>query len=348
MRSSFKFCSILLVLVCLCLTVLVLPSGEAEATGVAVNRALIQTSTTPVALMSAGNISVGTTTQGCYIASAGWYTSGGSPVSTFGTDTVHLELQINAQNGFTFSPGSDAYINNDVATVVANGGSYLTVRSHDYTPSIWRPDLFKSPGPETVDEGGWASFVVSGQYVARYEWRLERPDGTSSLSLSDAISVFHTLDFSGDGTDKVILRNIPADIDGWKILCKLWSVGDISSVTSNAALITVNRLTPLPTPTPVPTQTPTPAPTPTPTPEPTPVPTPTPTPVPTPTPAPTPEPTPVPTPEPTRLLNWAPSTNSLRLILLMVLALIALFTLCRILAAAVSNHRWRTRRKKRR
>lgn len=341
MRTSIRSRFTLLLALCLCLSLLAAFPAQAQATeGMIINRALVQTSTTPVALMTTSSISVGTSSVGCYVSSADWYTSAGNPVASyFWTDTVHLEVQLTAQDGYIFSSAADAYINNEPATVVTNGGNYLVLRSHDYTPAIWRPGLFKSPGPETVDEGGWASFVVSGQFIGAYEWRLESPDGASNYSFGEISSRFPGLDFSGEDSDKIIVRNIPADMNGWKIYCVAWSVGKLSSVTSNTALITVNRLTPLPTPTPTPA--PTPEPTPVPTPTPTPVPTPAPTPVPTP--VPTPEPTPEPTPDPFTP-KWAITENTLRDVMFALLGLIGVFVLFVLISSFVTSRRRRRRR----
>ncbi len=267
LRRTVSVC--LLVFICLFLTVSALPRAEAD--GTLISRVLIQTGKTPIASQPVSEISVGTSTGGCYVASSGWFDSSGNRVyDSFGTVTVHLELQVVAQGGFSFFDGTDAYINNDPATILSNDGTTLSIRSHDYSPAIWRPDVFKSPGPETVDEGDWTSFVVSGQYVGSYEWRLERPDGSASYTLREAISSFFPyLTCSGENTDKLILSNVPADLNGWKIYCVLWSVGQISSSRTNTALITVRAAaTPTPAPTPEPTPEPTPAPTPAPTPEP--------------------------------------------------------------------------------
>ena len=94
MRTSIRSRFTLLLTLCLCLSLLAVFPAQAQATdGMIINRALIQTSTTPVALMTTSSISVGTSSVGCYVSAADWYTSAGSPVASyFWTDTVHLEV----------------------------------------------------------------------------------------------------------------------------------------------------------------------------------------------------------------------------------------------------------------
>ena len=291
----------LTMLLCFCLSLLAFAPAESDAAGGwPVTRALIQTNYTPVALMEISSVTVSTSTEGCSVASSGWYTSGGTQVTDqFGTDVVHLELTLNARDGYSFAPNADAYINNTAATVVSNNGSSLTVRSHDYTPDAWAPSVVKSPGPESVKEGASATFTATGLYVAAYEWCLERPDGSDWFSMKNTAELFPSLQYSGEDTEKLVLNNIPASMNGWKVFCKFWSVGKISSVRTAAAPVTVTAVAPAATAAPVPSAAVTAEPTVAPSPEPTPTPVPTPEPTPVPTPVPTPEPTPVPTPEST-------------------------------------------------
>ena len=354
MRASVKRGLLLALLLCLCLTLFAAPR-EAEATGGwPINRALIQTRYTPVALMELDLMTVGTTTEGAYVASSAWIDSSGNQVvGSFGTATVYLQLTLNAQDGYLFAPNADAYINNTAATVVENGGTYLTVRSHDYKPEIWAPNVIKSPGAETVDEGGWAAFVCTGQYVGSYEWCLESPDGRASYTMAEAVSVLPTLQYSGEDSNQVILSNIPAELDGWRIFCREWSLGKLSYSKTDSALITVIGAKPTPVPTPSPTPMPTPSPTPVPTPSPTPSPTPVPT--PSPTPAPTPSPTPVPTPEPTPSPEpmFAPGAlgtpfSPVQLIFFALLGLMLIGILAILVLSARERRRRRARRRRRR
>ena len=282
MRAPCKRRVTLCLVLCLCLSMFCFYPGSAEAE-TQINKILVQTSCTPVALMELSKVTVTTTTTGASINNATWYTSSGTAVSDrFSDETCHLEVRLHTSSGYSFSEAVVAYINNTEATVTWESASSVLIRSHDYNPDIWAPDPIKSPGPETVNEGDWASFVVSGLYTADYQWAFESPDGRTSYTLEEAesMNIFPGMTSKGDGTDRLLIYNIPAEMDGWKIYCIHWSLHHITKKESGRALISVNYAKPVPTPEPTPE--PTPAPTPVPTPAPTPVPTPVPTPEPTP------------------------------------------------------------------
>lgn len=306
MRTPFKRLLTLCLLLCLSLSFLAFsPAQGVAAGGWPVTRVSIRTNYTPIALMDLETLTVETTTDGCSVTSATWYTTDGKPVSErFGTDPVYLEVTVSASGNYTFSGDSVAYINNTATTPVSHTETTLTVRSHEYTPDAWAPSVVKSPDPVEVQAGGSATFTASGLYVAAYEWCLQRPDGGDWFNLKNIAEVFPTLEYSGNETETLELRNIPAEMDGWKAICMLWSVGRINRVWTVGAPVTVRRAAQAAVP--AAETSPTPEPTSEPTPEPTPVPTPEPTPVPTP------EPTPVPTPEPTPAAGIDPVPASSR------------------------------------
>lgn len=220
-----------------------------------INKVLATTSYTPVALMDVNFISAATSTDGCYVTSITWYDQNYTPLTDkFGTDTYHLEIRLDANEGRYFAEGLSAYLNNSaVDYAIGEGGTFLILR-RDYTPAIWAPNIIKHPGAETVTEGGWASFVSTASYTDSCSWSLADPTGRS-ISCADISSKFPTVSVSGDGTDKIIVRGIPLEMNGWKAVCTFSGPG--GSVTSNGALITVNpdpaKATPAPTPSPSPT-----------------------------------------------------------------------------------------------
>ena len=232
MRITVKRLISLFMLLCLSFLVFAPIQGEA-ASGWPVNAVRIQTNYTPIALMDLDLIIVGTTTDGCRVASSAWYTTNGTPVEgKFGTDPVYLEVTLEATGNYSFGNSVEARINGSAATVVSNAAASLTVRSHEYVPDAWAPNVLKSPVSVEVNAGGSATFTVSGEYVADYEWCLQRPDGNDWYNLKNIAELFPTLQFSGNETEELVLSNIPAEMDGWRAICMLWSVGHISRVWS--------------------------------------------------------------------------------------------------------------------
>lgn len=144
------------------------------------------------------------------------------------------------------------------------------------------PVITKHPTGENVKAGTVTSFVARANGTSSYTWRVRGNDGTD-MSVAEAANKYTGVRLSGDGTEKLVVSDIPTSITGSSFYC-IFS-NSAGSAVSDAAMLTVISV---PTATPVPV---------------TPVPV-TPTPVPaTPAPAATPAPTPVPqataAPEPT-------------------------------------------------
>ena len=281
---------------CLCLTLFGMTAGAASAE-TEIKKVLATTGEggiTPVVWREVKYYAAKTSTTGVTVQSTSWFDSAGNlATDKFENATYHVEIRLTAKSGYVFAEKVEGYINNSQATCVRESDTSVLLISHNYTPEIWAASPTKHPVAETVEAGGWASFVTAGMYTQDYEWCLLSPDRQHRLTLKEAKENaaltddskrvcpkdFADITYSGELTDKLILRNIPADMNGWMIYCRLYSYNRITWTNTEPALITVTA----------PAPTPTPAPTPAPTPEPTPEPTPAPTPEPTATPAPTPE-----------------------------------------------------------
>ena len=317
-RTAIRWLGFALAL-CLCLTLFVTASPGAAAE-TEIKKVLVQTGqggTTPVVWMEVQYLPTATSTKGVSISSAVWYDAGGNPVTTrFEEGTYHLEVRLTANEGYVFAPTVSAFINNSEATCVRESDTSVLLISHNYNPEVWAAAVYKHPTGETVEAGGWASFVTSGGYVQDFEWCLMTPDRQHRFTLKEAKEEcqvvsreplvpkdFINVTYSGEFTDSLILRNIPADMNGWYVYCRLYSYKRLTWTNTNPALIPV--LQPSPSPTPEPT----PEPSPSPSPEPSPEPSPSPSPEPSPSPSPKPSPTPSPTPSPEPVVNTAWTTD---------------------------------------
>ncbi len=159
---------------------------KAAAADTVITKILTTVQPTPVALMDPSAITVATSTEGCYIISAAWYDAAGNRVTgAFGTETYRLEILVGASQGYTISDDCKCYLNNSIITSGIRDSGKTAFLVREYTAAVWAPTVFKHPAAETVDEGGWASFVVSAQYARDYQWGLQSPDGKSFLPLND-------------------------------------------------------------------------------------------------------------------------------------------------------------------
>lgn len=116
------------------------------------------------------------------------------------------------------------------------------------------PVITKNPSGENVNAGTGTSFIARAEGATQYTWRVKGADG-SDLSIPEAMEKYAGIGLSGDGTEKIVITNIPASITGSSFYCVFTNA--VGSVTSDAAKLTVigaPAVTPAPaTPTPEPT-----------------------------------------------------------------------------------------------
>ena len=219
---------------CLCLALFAMTPPRASAeTGI--KKVLIQTGnggTPPVVWLELQYFPTKTSTEGCYISSAQWYYADHTPVTgRFKDDTeVYLVVYVDASPGYVFNDDARCYINGSEATYTKISPTSRRVESHKYKPEVWAAAVYKNPTGETVDPGGWASFVVSGGYVQDYQWCIRTPDKRHWYTLDEAKSEatvvegahvpkdFLQVTWTGEDTDRLILSNIPADFDALDII----------------------------------------------------------------------------------------------------------------------------------
>ena len=217
----------------------------------------------PVVLMDISSAVVATSTEGCTVGSVTWLDQDGQPASgSFQQQTYRLEIRIDAGEGYSFAEELRAYLNNSGvdATRDPSGKSVTLVR--EISPAVWAPTVIKHPGGETVEENGWASFVATAIYAESCSWILVSPDGSTVVDCAEIGGSFPGASANDDGVGKIIVHNIPSEMDGWQI--KAVFKGPGGSKTSNGAYINVKadpaKSTPAPEPTPTPTPEPTPSP----------------------------------------------------------------------------------------
>lgn len=294
MKLTFKRLLCLALACCLCMALLCsLPAANAAAE-TEIRKVTIRigpNGLTPGVWRPVSELYASCTSAGAAVNSYGWYTTSGTFIGDrFGAEDCYLVVTLSPLEGYVFGETVDAYINNSQATCVRESDTSIRVTSHVYTPIVFAATVDHHPQGETVDPGGWANFAAIGTYTQEQEWFLRSPDGKYSdlvdkvidqASRSDNLGPdeypvphdFVNLKITGTDAQNLVLQNIPADMDGWQVFCRLWCYQKQSYTDTRAATITVNQ--PSPTPTPEPTEEPSPEPSeePSPTPEATPEPT---------------------------------------------------------------------------
>ena len=185
------------------------------------------------------------------------------------------------------------------------------------------PVITKQPTSETIDEGGAATFIANATGWAWCAWRFVSADGKTEVIFDVAAEKFPGLQTSGGNWTTLVISNVPASMDGWKVVCLFSSADNRWTYTDGECVIHVkSSATPTPSPTPEPTATPTPSPTPTPEPTATPTPEPTATPTPSSTPESTATPAPSSTPEPEEEVQSVPAALILGIAAVALIAII--------------------------
>lgn len=264
-KAAALFCAL-----CLCLGML----GAADGgDGWVLHRALAALSQDPVALMDLSKITVSTSGAHCAVSGFAWYDSSGSAVTSgvfLWGETYRLEVTLEAVDGYSFAEDAAGYINNSECGLSRDPAGGFVTLWRDYVPVAWAPSIYFHPKDAKVEEGKYASFWVSGDYVADYDWYLKSPDG-EKLKLEDLETKFPGAVVTENHQSSLTISRIPAEMDGWSVVCTFVSAGNITRKDSNPAKITVTgAASPSPEPTPEVTPEPTPEATPEPTPEPTP------------------------------------------------------------------------------
>ncbi len=257
MRIRSKRALTLLLTLCVCLSLLSLAPVNAHAATEIKNATTTLEYGDPVVMMEVSQNASRASGTGYHLVSATWLDSAGkAETGTYKKGSYTLVIRLEADKGYVFAADAKGYINNSnagITTERSEDGSQLTL-SRTYNATVWAPIPVKHPGPETVKEGGWCSFVVSGMYVGSYEWILESPDG-KTVPASKLTDYFPNVTQEGDGTSKIKLFNIPYEMNGWKIYCTEWSVDKLNFTNTNSTTLTVTSDNP-PSPTPAPTEAP--------------------------------------------------------------------------------------------
>lgn len=219
-----------------------------------IDKVLTTISHEPVALMEVSKISASSSTPGCDVVSCRWVDSYGTMSGWFSTSACRVEIRVQAYDGYYFTENVAAYLNNQSVSVSRDPDGRYVDLSREYAPQVWAPTINKHPGGESVEVGGWASFVATAGYSDSCRWLFISPegkyfDGDELKAKIPAVSV----DENGEG--KLKIYNIPAEMDGWGVICRFSGPGGTTDTKS--AKITVKNI-PAPTPEPKPSVEPSP------------------------------------------------------------------------------------------
>ena len=213
MSKKFGICTLVSLMLCIAMFFPCLSAAaeepEAENQN-EISRVEINTSYSPVALMEIKYVKVKNSSSNCRINSFSWRDDKGGEIKDyFRTDDCSLVVELSADEGWVFSEELSVYVNDGKAAFALDDSRKNLRLQKNFTPMLWKPEVIKHPGGETVEAGGWASFVATAAYANEFRWSFSGPDG-EKLSCTEAAGKFPGLRTDGDGLGKIKVYGIPA------------------------------------------------------------------------------------------------------------------------------------------
>ncbi len=113
----------------------------------------------------------------------------------------------------------------------------ITVTSKGTVDNNKLPVVTKSPTSEVVNAGGSAYFVAKYKNATWAVWHFVSPDGQTDLSYVDMANRYTTLKIIDGDRSTMQLKNIPAELNGWKVYCAY--TNNFGTTNTDSATITI-------------------------------------------------------------------------------------------------------------
>ena len=158
----------------------------------------------------------------------------------------NIPLEMNNWKVYCRYSNRSGYSDTNAATV--------TVTAKGNADSSKLPVVTKSPTSETVNAGGSAYFVAKYKNATWAVWHFVSPDGQTDLSYVDMANRYTALKIIDGDRSTMQLKNIPSELNGWKVYCAY--TNNFGTTNTDSATITIKGAAPAPvTPTAAPATT---------------------------------------------------------------------------------------------
>lgn len=138
-------------------------------------------------------------------------------VSAFAQATIIYEGQ--SADGIT-SNNAGSVVNDTPATIIDSNGTILSDGTGSEIVNNGNVVVTKSPTSETVEKGGKASFVAHAANSTGITWRLVSSDTMETINAAAIPQYFTGAEVYGIGTDRLTIRNITENMNGWSVEAK--------------------------------------------------------------------------------------------------------------------------------
>ena len=254
-------------LLTLLLTVMLLVSAlgaPAFAEDVIIEKVLATSEKEAVVMRTPGEITFTTSTTGATVSSVAWMDSKGKSLSAtdaFKQEVYTLTVTLTANDGYCFSQTVLGYLYGKSANVsVSMDGKSVSLR-RNIEPPVWSPIVIKQPLTDpAIEPGGLVSYVATANFATSSKWLLISPDGSETLTTKEAAGRFNGITIDDAGIGRIIIYNVPAEMNGWQIMCRFYESTNVYSSDTQKATIQVKVPEATPGPSPEATPEPTPEP----------------------------------------------------------------------------------------
>ncbi|MBR4549869.1 MAG: hypothetical protein IKO83_08150 [Oscillospiraceae bacterium] len=147
----------------------------------------------------------------------------------------NIPLEINGWKVYCQYSNRTGAVNTDSATITVNAKGGTATGTATTTAGL--PKVTKSPTSEVVPVGGAAIFQARYEDAIWAVWHFVSPDGSRDLTYEEAAKEFPKMQILNGNYSQLLLKSIPAEVDGWKVYCQYSN--KVGSVNTDSALITV-------------------------------------------------------------------------------------------------------------
>ena len=218
---------ILTVLLAVCLLCSVMSVGV-FAEDIEITRVMATSDTEAVVMRTAGEIAFRTSSPGASITSVVWTDSSGKslgPSDAFADDTYTLTVTLTANEGYYFSQSAVGVLYNNVSL------------RRQIKPPIWSPIIYKHPlSDPAVEPGSLVSYVSTAGFATSSVWMFVSPEGDGPMPPNELRDKFPQITIDDAGIGRIIIYNVPAELNGWEIFCRFYESTSAASMRARASI----------------------------------------------------------------------------------------------------------------
>ena len=195
-------------------------------------------------MRTAGEIAFTTSTTGASVSSVVWTDANGTAVGAsdaFRQEVYTLTVTLTAGDGYVFAQNCSGYLYGKSCSIAVSADGKSVSLRRQIEPPVWSPIIMKHPLTDPpIEVGELASYVSSATFATSSQWFFVSPDGSETLTVKDAVGRFSGIRIDDEGIGRIIIYNVPAEMNGWNIFCRFYESTGVYNSDSQKAVIQVS------------------------------------------------------------------------------------------------------------